>query len=352
MTKRDPNKTARNKTIKQMKTELRDLLPFALKECSKIDEQELNAYIGHKIGDFIDLPNEVIKTPEEYVDCWIRGLQISKEKNENKSFITDMEDKNKKFFRKYVLLFLRRSYLKHYEELYKVRPDTKEAEIWFGVNDADYGLLVTPTYRTNDWENDVSEIRNVKFLYWSIGHVMKTGLCLKGRNQPIEFSKHEDLYNFLIMQVRLTKSKYQIELMDLYIDFLKNSKSPDKIPLLIPEMRFEKSLRKHKYRLDFLIINPFTMEKIGIEISPWSTHGQFKGKDKTLKQLNLEASESFEKEMAKVREYFKKYKIPILHFTDNDIVDMKNIFELMKKYLNSSTPPQQLQLHLFSEYFE
>ena len=42
----------------------------------------------------------------------------------------------------YLMLFLERSYLKHFEELSKYRPSVDEAEIWIGQNAADYGLLV------------------------------------------------------------------------------------------------------------------------------------------------------------------------------------------------------------------
>lgn len=40
-------------------------------------------------------------------------------------------------FQKYLLIFLRRSYLSHYEELSKVRPVTEQAALWIGHNSAD-----------------------------------------------------------------------------------------------------------------------------------------------------------------------------------------------------------------------
>ena len=68
MAKRDPNKTARNKAIEQMKQGLRELLPLTLPEIDKYDnELSLNAFIGSKAEKFLDLKNEVIKSPEEYV---------------------------------------------------------------------------------------------------------------------------------------------------------------------------------------------------------------------------------------------------------------------------------------------
>jgi hypothetical protein len=71
------------------------------------------------------------------------------------------------------MLFLKRSYLKHFDELSRVRPHLTESEIWIGQNKADYGLLITPRYVNGVWENDRSEIRHFPKLYWTIGHVLE-----------------------------------------------------------------------------------------------------------------------------------------------------------------------------------
>ena len=55
------------------------------------------------------------------------------------------------------------------------------------------------------------------------------------------------------------------------VKLVRAAKEPLKVPLLIPEYRYEGRLPKHKYRLDFTIINPDTMDKVGFELSPWST---------------------------------------------------------------------------------
>jgi hypothetical protein len=67
MPKRDPRKTARNKKIEAMKTELRSLLPKVLQETGISDESSLNAIIGHKTDHAIDLKNEVIISPDHYI---------------------------------------------------------------------------------------------------------------------------------------------------------------------------------------------------------------------------------------------------------------------------------------------
>lgn len=69
MAKRDPDKTARSKQIVVLKEELRTLLPKILKETGIVSEASLNAKIGHKSDEFIDLRNEVINSAEQYVRC-------------------------------------------------------------------------------------------------------------------------------------------------------------------------------------------------------------------------------------------------------------------------------------------
>lgn len=350
MAKRDPNVTARNKTIKAMTDQMKEIQPQVLLETGRESEASLNAYIGSKADDFIDLETEVITTPEHYVYCWLEGME-----KDSKFYDSDikqnLQDPKNIYFKKYVYIFLKRSFLKHYNELYKKRPNVADAEIWFGVNDAHYGLFVTPRWNGCSWENDNSEIRAVKFKYWTIGHVLATGLCIPDENDKYEFSKVKDYMDFLKAQVRITKSKYQVEIVNKYIEYVEDSDKPKEIPLLIPELRYDGSGKKHKYRLDFFIISPFTMDKIGFEISPWSTHGKLTGKHKTLIQLNAEALENFEKEMKKIRAYYKKFKVPIFHFSDTDLVDLNKVWEEIKEYLKTGEPPKQLEMHLFRDYF-
>lgn len=347
---RDPNKTARNKTINSMKEELREIHMSVLREIGRSSEQSLNTFIGSKIGEFINLKDEVISTPEEFVNLYLQGMEARSESS-GKEIKRLLKDKNNVNFRKYLFISLRRSFLKHYEEFYKPRPKDDSSEVWFGVNDAHYGLLVTPRWNGNAWENDNSEIRSVKFKYWTIGHVLSTGICLPDEDDKYTFKDVKSYLDFFKSQVRLTKSQYQKDIADFYIEYVNNSDSPLEVPLLIPEIRYDGSGRKHRYRLDFMVINPFTMERIGFEISPWSTHGKLSGKHKTLIELNEEALGNFEKEMLKIRAYYKKFKVPIFHFSDSDLVDINNIWREIADYLSIDTPPKQLEMSMFSEYF-
>lgn len=313
MAKRDPNKTARNRRIAAMKEQLRVLLPQVLKETGIDSEASINAKIGGKADEFIDLKNEVITSPEHYASLYLDGFSGSLSTSNFRTSFDDMYDlfNASKAAQEYMLLFLERSYLKHYDEYSKRRPSADEAEIWIGQNSADYGLLVTPRFVNGAWENDRSEIRHFKPQYWTIGHVLKTGFVIPGKDDRIPFADLNTYLNFFEnVLVRHSKSPHQIALAERYSAYVRTSADPLAVPLLIPELRYEGRAVKHKYRLDFCIIDPMTMQKTGIELSPWSTHGKLTGtKGKTQKEINAEASANFDKEMKKHKQYFKKHGI-------------------------------------------
>ena len=148
MAKRDPNKTARNKRITSMKQRLGELLPKVLKETGIDGEASLNAKIGGKADEFIDLKNEVITSPEHYASLYLDGFEGSLSTTGFRTSFDDLYDVfyESKAAQEYLMLFLERSYLKHFEELSKRRPRVEEAAIWVGQNSADYGLLVTPRF--------------------------------------------------------------------------------------------------------------------------------------------------------------------------------------------------------------
>lgn len=338
MAKRDPIKTARNKRIHEMKHQLRDLLPTVLKETGFSDEASLNAKIGGKADEFIDLKNEVIHSPTDYAVKYCEGFKDHR--HNGSGFRTSYDDlydalNGSEAAQQYMMLFLERSYLKHYDELSKLRPTIEDAAIWIGQNAADYGLLVSPRFAKGDWENDKSEIRHFKPRYWSIGHVIETGLVIPGRNKVIKFAsveKYLELFEEVI--VRHSKSKYQIDIAARYGKYVLGAKDPLSVPLLIPELRYGGRDARHRYRLDFCIIDGTTMERVGFEFSPSSSHTTISDtKNKTQKQINAEAAANFEKEMAKHKAYFKKFGIFVLIYTDADLANMGTVFSDIKNYL-------------------
>lgn len=355
MAKRDINLTVRNREISRIKEELRLLQPDVFLELPDRDtELKLNAYIGSKAADFIDLKHEVIDTPQKYILKWLEGMKIQSVKTPRAGNIfKDLHDSTKSNFKKYVHLFLTRSFLNYYNELSKARPNVNDAHLWFGNNDNFYGFFITPRWNTVkcEWENDNSEIRAVKFKYWSIGHALATGFCIPDKNEKYTFTQLSDFLNFYMALVKQTKSPYQIYLAEQYIDYVKSHPNPHDIPVLIPEMRFEGKEKKHIYRLDFMAVNASTMEKIGFEISPWSTHGKLQGKSKTLIQLNTEAQANFQKEIEKNNRYLKRYKIPTFHYSDKDLLDLELVWSEIKENLETGKPPEQLELALYNEIF-
>ena len=125
---------------------------------------------------------------------------------------------------------------------------------------------------------------------------METGLVIPGKDKTMTFTDVDAYLDFFEnVLVRHSKSPYQIKLAERYSVYVRASSNPAAVPLLIPELRYEGRAVKHKYRLDFCVVDPVTMQKTGFELSPWSTHGELTGtKGKTQKEINAEASANFE----------------------------------------------------------
>jgi hypothetical protein len=309
MAKRDPNKSARNRIIQKIKEELRALLPAVLAETGVDTEASLNAKIGSKTDDFFDLKTEVIHSDNEFTIKWLSGLKQAIAAGAGPSYEwIDEQSRNSANFKKYLLLFLKRSYLKHFDELSKNRPHEDDSVIWIGQQNANYGLLVTPRFKNGQWENDRSEIRAFKQGCWTIGHVLATGLVIPAQNEKVEFVDVEQYLTFFRnVLVRNSGSQYEYEIAGYYNDFVRNSDDPLAVPLMIPEFRYRGLEQQHRYRLDFMITNPYTLNRVGFELSPWSTHGYLhKIKGLTQKRINEMAADNFSKEMSKHRAYFKE----------------------------------------------
>lgn len=330
MAKRDPNKAARNRIIQNIKMELRKLLPTVLDDTGLSSEESLNAKIGHKNDKFFDLKHDVIRSCDEFINRWLEGLLkvVNTRDSDSYGFLYDNLSQSVNF-KKYLLLFLKRSYLKHFEELSKNRPKVEDSTIWIGQNNANYGLLITPRFANGRWENDKSEIRTFKQEYWTIGHVIETGLVVPGIEDKIEFHSIDQYLNFFKNTlVRNSGSKYEYNIAQRYCEYVKNHDNPFSIPLMIPEFRYDGLNTNHKYRLDFLIINPFTLDKRGFELSPWSSHGYLKKiRGLTQHKINEMAKDNFEKEMKKHKAFFKEKDIFTLIYTDDDLNDCDRLFE-------------------------
>lgn len=325
-----------------------------LKETKWLNEASLNAVIGSKAAEFMDLHHAQILSAESYASLYMKGFKAAMKQP---GAITHRENyaefQKSKIAQKYFMLFLKRSYLKHFDEYSRMRPQLHESMIWIGQNKADYGLFITPIYQDGEWVNDRSEIRHFPKRYWTIGHVVKTGLVVDGDPDRITFETIDSyLAFFKNTLVRASGSTYEKDVAKLYVDFVRNSPEPEHVPLLIPEFRYGGKVSKHGFRLDFTIINPFTMEKIGFELSPWSTHGNLTGlKGLTQAKINEMAKDNFEKEMKKHRSFFNKHGVYALIYTDEQLKDVPALFSEMQKYLTPVDKVEQLDFELLNAFF-
>jgi len=347
--------------VQELKDKRRELQPAVFKELRDVEdgkycnEASLNAFIGSKADEYLNLHDAVIRTPTEYVSKWLRGLK----KAAATSKITGADPRHPRMhqlitgkypkFKRYVSYFLQSSFLKHYDEHYKTKPKLDESAFWFGNNGDEFGLLVTPRFLNGQWENDKSEIRHFKHPYWTLSHVMETGLCYMSEEKLRTFSELEDYLQFFRDLVRRTKSKYQLAIADEYIEYVRGHDLPLSVPVLIPELRYDPLKNKHEHRLDFLIVNPWSMEKSGFEFSPWSSHGQLKGAKRSLAEYNEEAKENWQNEMRKHKKYWRRYGVTYIVYTDEDLSDMDEIWNEMRSHLEVSEEAEQLELALLSE---
>jgi hypothetical protein len=341
-----------------MTDELRVMLPQVLSKTGFDSEYSLHGKIGGKFAEYIDIQNEVIYSPEHFISLWLQGFEkrlkdMGDNMENSNAYETYKLLRKHALFKDYLFLFLERVYLRNYDSLTKKRPKIEEAEIWIGQTNANYGILITPRFANGQWENDKSEIRHFKNPYWSIGHILETGLLIPGKDAKITFRDIPDYLNFFQnVIVRNSGSKYEMEIAYHYSTFVLSSERPENVPLLIPEFRYEGIDVVHKYRLDFTIIEPTQLNKIGFELSPWSTHGYLsKIGGLTQKAINEMAQNNFENEMRKHKEFFKKHGIFSLIYTDADLKDTEKIFGDMKRYLERTSSGHQLKLHVLDDFF-
>ena len=75
-------------------------------------------------------------------------------------------------------------------------------------------------------------------------------------------------------------------------------------------------------------------------------------KDKTQKIINEEAQNNYYKEITKYKNYFIKYGITVLAYTDQDLENPDAIFEDIKKYLEGKGKELTLKntLEVLDEY--
>jgi hypothetical protein len=311
-----------------------------------INIQSLNGMIGGKNNVYVDSVRMQFLDFEDFFSKWLKGLNdtFTEEKkvflrwnpkfdwHARGSFRGVLVLKDPVIFR-YTELFLERNYYKHIDQRIRLKPDETLWAIWFGYKLV-YGLLIAPEITSGTWRIDKSEIRKVTYNYWTVGHVMHTGLIDPELNQAIKFNDLETFYTFYLSVLnRLSSSQYEKEISKRYVQYLRNSDDPLDEPFLIPEFRYLGLEKKHEYRLDFTILNQHTMDFIGFEISPASSHMQVTNLKQKQSDVNTELKEKWEKEMSKRNKYFDSFGITIKTFTDKNLENMDACFEEIKSVL-------------------
>jgi hypothetical protein len=296
--------------------------------------------IGGKNNTFVDSIRTKFTDPQDFKARWLRGLMdqarpgLAKGNlNAAGSIVQLLKDET---IREYTLLFLERNFYRNLEARTRDKPAESLWRLWFGDNKMTWGLIIAPAHRNDEWTNDVSEIRRAPYKYWTVGHVLETGLIDPASDEPIRFETPGDLMRFYRSVLkRVSNSQYEKAIADRYIQYLEESDDHEHEPFLIPELRYAGLEQEHLYRLDYSILNPHSAEYIGFEFSPHSKHGAIKGlKNKTQSTLNAELAAQWEKEMRKRNSYFSTFGITTVTFTGNDLQDMDQCFEEMKRLLS------------------
>ncbi len=336
--------------------------PFFFAEFERIWGKPLNllsihAYIGKNNNTYVDSVRDQFLTKEDYIAKWLSGLrdEIHKIESEQRANYNGNIYQNTPThnllravqhseLQKYILLFLERNFYNKYQERIRKKPIDELISIWIGNNNLIWGILISPVFRNLQWTNDKSEMRKVKYQYWTIGHILAEGIIDPLSEIPYKFSSLDDFYIFYSsILIRLSNSDYEKKLMEMYVAYLKKSSNPNEEPLLIPELRYNKET-KHIFRLDFTILNPYNMSAIGFEISPASSHNSIqKLKDKKQTQINEELKMKWQKEIDKRNQYFSKYGITVLTFADDELENLDECFSVIRKYLMQRAPTINLK---------
>jgi len=299
--------------------------------------QRFNGLFGGKNNTYVDSVRTQFSDFNDFYSQWLKGLIDQYEerriwgpqKNHNAQLLKDPETES------FVRLFLERNFYRNLKERTRLKPNEQLWSIWFGYK-VIFGLLIAPKYIGDQWIIDKSEIRRAEYDYWTIGHIFHEGLIDNDRSKKLRIKNLEDFESiYLSILKKLSSSKYEKEVYDRYIEYLYKSKNLESEPFLIPEVRYAGLEHKHKYRLDFTILNPHAYQYTGFEISPSSSHMSIKGYKSKQKEVNEELSEKWHKEMAKRNDYFESFGITTVTFTEQMLEDFDLCWNKIEEKLSA-----------------
>lgn len=308
---------------------------------------QMHAHIGRNNNTFVDSVRMQFQSPEDFIARWLDGLKqeilLNREailnrrryKRRKKTIDLIPQMLRDEFLKEYIYLFLERNFYRNFIERSRAKPEECLWQLWFGAGSLFWGLLIAPTQRRGEWTNDKSQMRREKYDYWTIGHVLEAGLVVPEKEEPMKFSSVSRFLQFYEMVLaRVSNSEYERTISGKYIEYVRSSLEPESVPLLVPELRYAGKEQKHLYRLDFSVLNPFTMKMVGFELSPSSSHMSISGiRSKTQVKLNEELSEKWSRESDKRNKYFCDFGISIVTFSDTELQDVDACFRTIVSYI-------------------
>ena len=337
----------------QLTTHLEKIRSEVLKRASIIAGVELNTQkfhgrIGNRNTTFVDSVRLQFSDPFDFLSQWLNGLitKVESVEEEQKQKYNGHIYQNSSahellryvqdpIVRDYIFSFLVRNFYREFIPRTRAKPNEILWQLWFGDNKLIWGLIIAPSFRDNGWTNDRSEIRRADYSYWTVGHILKTGLIDPTSSKTITWSnvgQFIDFYRSVLK--RLSNPTYEQGIAERYIQYLQESSSIYDEPFLIPELRYAGLEKEHKYRLDFAVLNSHVMKSTGFELSPASTHQSVSGiRNKNQQEINQDLAKQWKKEMDKRNDYFDSFGIPIVTFTNDDLQDLDSCFLRIEYYL-------------------
>lgn len=304
-----------------------------------------HAHIGRNNNTFVDSVRTRFSGPKDFIAQWIVGLHNALDAQKaagrkgyggrlmsGEVVLRCLQDDT---LREYTYRFLERNFYRNFRERTREKPDDALWSVWFGSGNLSWGLIIAPTRRNDEWTNDKSQMRREDYTYWTVGHVLSTGLLDPNSPAPLKFQTTSDFATFYRSVLkRVSNSLYEQAICDRYLNYLSRSSSPLDEPLLIPEFRYAGKDKRHEFRLDFTVLNGHTFDFTGFELSPSSTHIRVqKAAEKTQAQLNAELAKDWEHEVSKRNAYFQTYGINVLTFADKALKDIDACFAQIEVYL-------------------
>lgn len=315
--------------------------------------QSFHAHIGRNNNTFVDSVRTRFTGPQDFIARWIVGLhnaldalRASGRRRYSSGLFSEeivLRCLGDEILREYTFHFLERNFYRNFRERTRNKPDDALWSVWFGAGNLSWGLIIAPARRNDEWTNDKSQMRRESYTYWTLGHVLSTGLYDPASECPIKFKTTEDFTTFYRSVLkRASNSQYEQAICDRYLNYIGRSASPLDEPLLVPEFRYAGKDKHHQFRLDFTILNGHTFDFTGFELSPSSTHIRVqKSPEKTQVQLNAELSIAWEHETQKRNAYFQTYGISVVTFADKALKDIDACFAQLEARLRArtTTPP-------------